>query len=228
MTSRAEFVATLGATLVAQTNLPKLTVCGPPTEDATNLYYAVKNGLLQRARSFEAYQDDDAHWELRPSLWIEPIGDWADGEVRLVEIPSDSENNDNVIAYWRPRASLAANTEIAFAYRQFWCWTPPARPPLATVVETLEGKIGSKWRRFIVEFSSDAFAKPERLAEIKPNLTANPGKITSMRTFPSTERMTYRVVFDLEPTSDGVSELRLVLEADGKPASETWLYRWTL
>jgi glucans biosynthesis protein len=59
-------------------------------------------------------------------------------------------------------------------------------------------------------------------------LTANPGKITSLRTFSSAERMTYRVVFDLEPTSDGVSELRLVLEADGKPASETWLYRWTL
>jgi glucans biosynthesis protein len=185
-------------------------------------------GLLQRERSLEAYQDDDAHWELRPSLWIEPIGDWADGEVRLVEIPSDSENNDNVIAYWRPRASLAANAEIAFAYRQFWCWTPPARPPLATVVESREGKIGSKWRRFIVEFSSDAFAKPERLAEVKPTLTANPGKITSLRTFSSAERMTYRVVFDLEPTSDGVSELRLVLEADGKPASETWLYRWTL
>ncbi len=185
-------------------------------------------GLLQRDRSFEDYQDDDAHWEVRPSLWIEPIGDWADGEVRLVEIPSDSENNDNIIAYWRPRASLAANAEIAYAYRQFWSWTPPARPPLATVVESREGKVGAKWRRFLVEFSSDAFANPERLDQIKPNAAANPGRITGVRSFPSKERKTFRVVFDLEPTSDGVSELRLVLEADGKPASETWLYRWTV
>jgi len=183
-------------------------------------------GLLQRNRSFEAYQDDDQHWELRPSLWIEPIGDWMEGEVRLIEIPSDSENNDNIIAYWRPRASIAANTEVAFAYRQFWCWAPPARPPLATVVETREGKVG-KWRRFLIEFSSDSFAKAERLAEIKPSLTVNPGRITSIRSFPSKERMTFRVIFDVEPTSDGFSELRLLLEADGKPVSETWLYRWT-
>ena len=185
-------------------------------------------GLLQRNRSFEAYQDDDAHWELRPSLWIEPIGDWADGEVRLVEIPSDSENNDNLIVYWRPRTSLAANAEIAYAYRQFWCWSPPAKPPLATVVESREGKFGAKLRRFLAEFTSDAFAKPERLAEIKPNIAAKPGRIVSTRTFPSKERMTFRVLFDLEPTSDGVSEIRLVLEAEGKPASETWLYRWTV
>jgi glucans biosynthesis protein len=183
-------------------------------------------GLLQRNRSFEAYQDDDQHWELRPSLWIEPIGDWMDGELRLVEIPSDSENNDNIIAYWRPRAAIAANAEVAYAYRQFWCWSPPARPPLATVTETRAGKVG-KWRRFAVEFSSDSFAKPEHLGEIKPTLTANPGKITAIRTFLSKERMTYRVVFDLEPASDGFSEFRLVLEADGKPVSETWLYRWT-
>lgn len=185
-------------------------------------------GLLQRNRSFEAYQDDDAHWELRPSLWIEPIGDWADGEVRLVEIPSDSENNDNLIVYWRPRTSLAANSEIAYAYRQFWCWSPPAKPPLATVVESREGKFGAKLRRFLAEFTSEAFAKPERLAEIKPNIAAKPGRIVAVRTFPSKERMTFRVLFDLEPTSDGVSEIRLVLEAEGKPASETWLYRWTV
>jgi glucans biosynthesis protein len=184
-------------------------------------------GLLQRNRSFESYQDDDQHWELRPSLWIEPIGDWMAGELRLIEIPSESENNDNIIAYWRPHMSLAANAEAAFAYRQFWCWAPPSRPPLASVVESREGKIGTKWRRFAVEFSSENFAKPERLTEIKPNLTANPGRITSMRSFPSKERATYRVVFDIEPTSDGFSEFRLVLEADGKPVSETWLYRWT-
>jgi glucans biosynthesis protein len=48
-----------------------------------------------------------------------------------------------------------------------------------------------------------------------------------VRSFPSKERMSFRVRFDIEPSSDGYCELRLVLEADGKPASETWLYRWT-
>src|SRR5882757_10445820 len=29
--------------------------------------------------------------QARPSLWAEPMGDWGDGDVRLVEIPSKSE-----------------------------------------------------------------------------------------------------------------------------------------
>ena len=64
-------------------------------------------GFLQRQRTFEAYQDDNQHWELRPSLWIEPIGEWGAGEVTLVEIPSESEVNDNIVAYWRPKPGLA-------------------------------------------------------------------------------------------------------------------------
>ena len=35
------------------------------------------------------------------------------------------------------------------------------------------------------------------------------------------------VAFDLEPPSEAYSEMRVVLEYAGQPASETWLYRWT-
>jgi periplasmic glucans biosynthesis protein len=183
-------------------------------------------GLLQRDRSFSTFQDDDQHWELRPSLWIEPIGDWGDGQVQLVEIPTTSENNGNIIAFWRPKAGLAEKETQSFAYRQFWCWTPPARPPLAVCSEARMGKIG-KYFRFAVEFSGEMFANATAAAQIKLNMAANPGRIVSRRIFTSSERKTLRVLFDLEPGSEPYSELRLVLEAGGRPASETWLYRWT-
>ena len=41
--------ALVGSSLRAQTTLEKITVAGVPTEDATNMYYAVKTGLFQRA-----------------------------------------------------------------------------------------------------------------------------------------------------------------------------------
>ena len=44
-------------------------------------------GLMQRARKFTDYQDLEAQYQKRPSLWIEPIGDWGKGVVELVEIP---------------------------------------------------------------------------------------------------------------------------------------------
>ena len=47
-------------------------------------------GLLQRSRSFDAFYDDETHWELKPSLWIEPIGDWGEGDLRLLEIPAEA------------------------------------------------------------------------------------------------------------------------------------------
>ena len=58
-------------------------------------------GLSQRSRSFDAFYDDEGRWELRPTLWIEPIGDWGDGDLRLLEIPAPSENQRQ---YRRPVA----------------------------------------------------------------------------------------------------------------------------
>ena len=183
-------------------------------------------GLLQRDRSFEDFGDDDAHWEKRPSLWIEPIGDWGEGEVRLLEIPSDSETNDNVIAQWRPKASTQAGESLSFAYRQFWCWSPPARPQTSACTLSRVGKLGTL-RRFVVEFVGDVFADPAKAAQTSAKIDANPGKIVSNRVFVFADRRMLRVVFDLDPGSETVSELRLVLMAGGQPASETWLYRWT-
>ncbi|MCW6511625.1 glucan biosynthesis protein [Lichenifustis flavocetrariae] len=185
-------------------------------------------GLLQRERGFAHYQDDDQHWELRPSLWIEPIGDWGEGSVQLVEIPTDSEVNDNIICFWRPKAPVQPGAQTVFAYRQFWCWSPPTRPPLAIVTTTRGGKGATgKRRRFIVEFTGDIFANDQSWANLKQMLSASVGTITSTQTFYSKERKTCRVLFELDPGSEGLAEMRLVLEQNGKPVSETWLYRWT-
>ncbi|MBL8587068.1 MAG: glucan biosynthesis protein [Methylobacteriaceae bacterium] len=183
-------------------------------------------GLVQRERDFDRFFDDDQHWELRPTLLVEPIGEWGAGGVQLVEIPADSEANDNVIAYWRPKAPLAAGAEIALAYRQIWCWDPPEPPPLAIATLSRSGRIGAtRRRRFIVEFTGPVFADPP--ADLRADVTAQPGAITLVRTFLARERKRMRVVFDLDPAQLPACELRLVLVAGGKPLTETWLYRWT-
>jgi len=186
-------------------------------------------GFLQRDRNFDHYQDDDQHFETRPSLWIEPIGEWSAGGVQLVEIPSDSEANDNIIGYWKPKQPLAAGSETFFAYRQFWCWNPPEPPPLAIATQSLAGRGSSpKRRRFLVEFAGEALRTPQNAEALKPNLTASPGSLTALRAFASADKKSCRILFELDPGNEVFSELRLVMEAAGKPISETWLYRWTL
>jgi periplasmic glucans biosynthesis protein len=183
-------------------------------------------GLLQRSRTFDAFYDDDTHWELKPSLWIEPIGDWAAGDLRLLEIPADAESNENVIVQWRPKTGMAAVTTQSIAFRQFWCWAPPSKPPLAACVSSRRGKVGS-FERFAVEMAGDIFADPVKAAAVSADVQAAPGKIVSVRLFPYKDRHSVRVVFDLDPGSETYSELRLTLKVDNQPVSETWLYRWT-
>ena len=184
-------------------------------------------GLAQRERDYAAFQDDDQHWERRPTLWIEPLGEWGEGAVQLIEIPSESEINDNVLAYWRPRTPMAAGSEVAFNYRQFWGWAPPERPPLATVAATRIGRgAGGRRRRFAVDFTGDML-NGTPIADLRPTLTASPGTIQALKLWPYPDRKTLRISFDLDPGNENASEIRLVLEAAGKPVSETWLYRWT-
>ena len=183
-------------------------------------------GLLQRSRTFDAFYDDETHWELEPSLWIEPIGDWAQGDHRLLEIPAASEANENVIVQWRPKAGMAAATTQSMAFRQFWCWSPPSRPPLASCVSSRRGKSGDH-QRFAVEMAGDMFADPAKAAAASADIQAAPGKIVSVRLFPYKDRRSVRVVFDLDPGSENYSELRLTIRVDNQAASETWLYRWT-
>jgi glucans biosynthesis protein len=132
-----------------------------------------------------------------------------------------------MVAYWRPAQPLAK--EAAFAYRQFWCWQPPAKPAFAAVAMSRGGRGAgnNRRRRFVVAFAGDVFADPQRTAELKPILTTTPGAITISRMYLYKERKTCRVVFDMDPGSENSSEIRLMLEAGGKPVSETWLYRWT-
>jgi periplasmic glucans biosynthesis protein len=184
-------------------------------------------GLIQRERDFAAFHDDDQQFQLRPSLWIEPIGEWGPGVVQLVEIPSDSEVNDNIIAYWRPRQPLAAGTETSLAYRQFWCWTAPERPPVATAIGFRIGRGGAaRRRRFLVEFGG-GFLAQDNPPEARLSLSATPGQIVNPRIVYHAGRRTARVGFDLDPGTDGAVELRLLLEGPDGPLSETWLYRWT-
>ncbi|HYF54357.1 MAG TPA: glucan biosynthesis protein, partial [Salinarimonas sp.] len=114
-------------------------------------------GLVQRDRDYAVFQDDDQRWDRRSSLWVEPVGEWGPGQVQLIEIPTDSEVNDNILAYWRPRAPMAAGSEVMLAFRQFWGPSSPVRPPVAIATNSRVGRGGGgRRRRFSVDFTGEA------------------------------------------------------------------------
>ena len=184
-------------------------------------------GLVQRDRQFPTFQDDDQKYNLRPSCWVEPIGDWGQGAVQLVEIPTDSDINQNIVSYWRPKAVLNAGEEVIFNLRQFWCWQVPESSPLATILSTRVGRIGPKRRRFVVDFAGDGFTPDRKAADFKLALSTSGGSVINQRVIYTPQRNAARAIVDLDTGNETLIELRLVLEANGKSETETWLYRWT-
>jgi len=183
-------------------------------------------GLMQRERDYWAYQDDVQHWENRPSLWVEPTVPFGQGAVHLIEIPSASEVNENVMAYWR-NAPVAAGGELVFGYRQFWCWAPPNQPDVATVINTRSGRGGGPRRRaYAVDFSGASLAAGANEGhEPQVALTAGGGKLIRQRLVRYPDRQVARVLFEVESDGDRGAELRLVLHDGDRPLTETWLYR---
>ena len=197
-------------------------------------------GLLQRDRNFDHYQDDGAHYDCRPSLWVEPktdvAGAWGKGVVQLVELPAPDETFDNVVAFWNPAEKPRPGQELLFAYRLYWGTRMPLTPSLAQTVATrtgIGGVVGQKRKyfswRFAVDFIGGELATLPRDAKVEPVITASRGNIEITSARPQKEIKGYRAMFDLRPTDSNPEpiDLRVYLRLNGQPLSETWLYQWT-
>lgn len=186
-------------------------------------------GLLQRHRDFADYQDLEAHYERRPSLWVEPIGNWGNGALRLVEIPSRSEYNDNVVVFWHPAQPILAEAEHRLTYRLHWCWTPPATHALATTASTRTGAGPDKKRRlFVVDFVGGRLADLDAEAPVHVTVAASAGSIHNPVAHPNPATNGWRVSFVLQPEDAKLCDLRCALTLDEEPLTEVWSYRWTL
>lgn len=197
-------------------------------------------GLLQRDLKFDHYQDDGVFYDKRPSVWVEPAGNWGAGSVQLVEIPTIDETFDNIVALWNPAQPVEPGQELLYSYTLHWGTTPPTPPRLAHTVDTftgLGGVIGKKReyysKRFAVDFAGGELADLDADTEVTPVITASAGRVEVTSARPLHAIAGYRAMFDIVPpedthhNADEPINLRLYLEADGKPLSETWMYQWT-
>ncbi len=191
-------------------------------------------GLMQRSRGFDAFQDLEAHYEKRPSLWIEPIGDWGPGAVHLVEIPSKAEINDNIVAYWRPAAPLPGGSEYVLNYRMKWDNAPMPLPGLATVLRTKSGAgpnlalgIPTTKRLYVIDLIGEPLQNLPPDAVLEPVIEASSGEISSPVVQANSETGGHRMSFELKPGDAAAIELRAYLSLGGNRISEVWTCRWT-
>jgi glucans biosynthesis protein len=182
-------------------------------------------GLMQRQRSFFDYQDLEARYEKRPSIWVEPIGDWGEGAVHLVEIPTKEEVHDNIVAFWRPKDPLRKGGEYNYTYRLHWTWDTPDREPVGRFGSTRAGGTAER-RLFVLDIIGEK-VKGLPPDAIEPKVSTNGGKVSSVVLQPNPDIDGLRLSFALEPGGAEVCELRAEVVRGDERLTETWIYRWT-
>jgi periplasmic glucans biosynthesis protein len=213
-----------------------------PLQNPVNLHVSAMQdkspkgfGLMQRDREFDHYLDVEAHYHQRPSFWVEPIGKWGKGAIELVEIPTDSETNDNIVAYWVPAKPLLAKQKKRFKYRIKVLNDIPPNANLGRVLyhkngwAALPGEANppAKTKRlFVVDFYSGDLEGLSHDMAVTPSLTTSSGKVSDLmlQKIPGLER--WRAYFKLEPEGNKPADMRLNLLLNGKPITETWTYVW--
>lgn len=182
-------------------------------------------GLMQRQRQFAAYQDLEADYHHRPSVWVAPKGQWGDGALTLIEIPTSNEYNDNIVAFWQPSTPLEKGKAARFGYRMYWGLEAPMHPSVPKISDTRAGMVpDSKNRLFVIDFQSQDWPAPEAMAA---EVSASTGEILNKQIVRNRETGGLRLTFQHKPEGVQSAELRAQLTRAGQPASETWLYRWT-
>lgn len=187
-------------------------------------------GLLQRDRNFDNYQDMEASYHARPSAWVEPVGSWGRGTVRLVEIPTPNEFNDNVVAFWVPEKLPPPGEPIELEYRLHWS-LDPIGPSGGSTVASRFGRSGASqpdMDRFMVDFAGAELARQPASAKIEPVLELGPGgQVTHSILQKNPNNDTWRFTFNIKPDGSGRPvELRCYLRQGSRALTETWSYLW--
>lgn len=194
-------------------------------------------GLMQRDQDFANYQDLEAHYEKRPSVWVVPRGDWGPGHVELVQIPTQDEIHDNIVAHWVPAQPLEPGKPIEMNYEMRWMNANRILPPLGYVVSTRTGfDTGKKRRIFVVEFDGKPLRNLPSNAVLEAEVWAGGGtRITDRQVFRNPVTKTWRLAFQIEqektstleqiiPAKRPLIELRAALKQGETVITETWSY----
>ena len=193
-------------------------------------------GLLQRDRTFEHYQDLDLAYEKRPGYWIEPHESWGEGQVELIELPTADETNDNIVAFWRPKAAVEPGQTLTYRYRMTAASGTEDLNPGGMTLNTFRTRAAALGgneapaagtTRFIVDFGGgDLEYHLMRPEEVQVVASASVGKVTRTALIPHPTVEGFRAMIDVEAPVGQITDLRAFLRAGSRALTETWTYPW--
>lgn len=200
-----------------------------PRINALRADHARGFGLLQRDQNFAHYEDDGSFYDRRPSLWVEPGGDWGPGAVILYEMSAASETVDNIGAFWSSDCPARAGQRRDFNYRLTWTSHDPSADANARCVNVFVGPGGVPGAspihgatRYVIDFAGPVLNGLGRGSGVKAvdNL---PVEVILLRDIGPVANGDgrWRVTLDVRTQGLAQSEFRLFLKRGTATISET-------
>ena len=189
-------------------------------------------GLMQRDRRLDSYEDLEAHYHRRPSVWVEPLGDWGAGRVELLQLPARTEGDDNIAAISVPADAPAPGRPLELAWRLHWTGATAPGEPAGRTVQT---RVGFGFReaaapanrlQLHVDFAGPALARLPPDSDVKPVVSAGAGsRVLAARVEPHPAIGGWRMTLDVERIDPRRAlELRAFLRLGDDTLTETWAY----
>jgi glucans biosynthesis protein len=190
-------------------------------------------GLMQRDLDFTNYQDLEAAYHKRSSVWVQPLSDWGAGRFDLVEIPSDQEINDNIVAYWVPEQPVKAGQKLEFSYVINAILDSSSWPPAGRVEATRIGGAShaaqqqpEDGRLVVIDFNHGELPLLSEEQPVKAIVSVTSGKLSEPVVQKNQITQGWRVFFYFYPDDDQPAEFRAFLKLYDSVLTETWNYLW--
>jgi glucans biosynthesis protein len=180
-------------------------------------------GLLQRDQAYDHYRDNQRYYDRRPSLWMEPHGDWGKGSIMLYAFPTISENVDNIAAFWIGDAPARAGQRHDRAYRLTWSSQVPGVDDNARVMHVHAGPAPiAGATRYVFTFQGKALAGLTPASGVRaitdlPAQTVLEQRVAPLAGAPDV----WQVTLDVRTQVLDRNEFRLFLQCSGGALSET-------
>ncbi|HUW97290.1 MAG TPA: glucan biosynthesis protein [Acidiferrobacter sp.] len=179
-------------------------------------------GLMQRARRAGDYHAFGMHYEDRPDAWVTPEGDWGPGHLVLVELPTNSQTNDNISVFWVPNNQGTRLQPLTFRYRITWQGQNPKGAHLGYVVAGRHAyNANNHSETYVVNFAGRGLARAA-VATVTPHVRVfGPAHVVSAW---ATRKASgnWRLQFEVMRTDSGVVTIHAALMQGLTQVTETW------
>lgn len=188
-------------------------------------------GLLQRDTRFASYEDAETNYHRRPSATVRLEQGFESGRILLVQLPTQNEFLDNIVAFWSPPGPVEGGTKLDLKYRLTFGGPAIAQTRLGRVVNTFVGRdvidatsLAGQYR-FIVDFSGARLDQLKADAPLAAAISSHQGTTILEHQLKRVDATgVWRLSILARAAADKPLALRSSLTINGRPLTEVWSY----